>query len=125
VEHARAGDAHAIAAVTDCGHWLGVGLATVVNLLAPPAIVLGGDFAALAQWLAPAIEQELRPRVLGSTATWPSLAISHVGPDAAARGGAVTAARRLGQSASTGLGPPGCGRLEDRGEPWLRFGARS
>lgn len=94
VEHLRAGDAHAVAAVADCGRWLGVGLANVVNLLAPPAIVLGGDFAALAPWLAAAIERELRVRVFGSTETWPLVTVSKVGADAAARGAAVTAVRR-------------------------------
>jgi predicted NBD/HSP70 family sugar kinase len=95
MEHLHAGDVHAIAAVQDCGRWLGVGLATVVNLLAPPAIVLGGDFATLAPWIAPAVEEELRVRVFGSTPSWPSVAISHVGLDAAVRGAAATAVRRV------------------------------
>ena len=68
IEHARAGNPHALAAIADCGRWLGIGLASAVNLLAPPAIVLGGDFAALAPWLAPAVTQELRVRVFGRTA---------------------------------------------------------
>ena len=95
LEQARAGHPRALAAIAECGRWLGVGLANVVNLLAPPAIVLGGDFAALAPWLVESLEAELRERVFGWTPTWPAVEVAQLGPDAAARGAAATALRSV------------------------------
>src|SRR4051812_15021540 len=65
VKRAQDGDQQALAALADCGHWLGVALGTVVNLLSPQAIVLGGNFAPMTEWLAPVIASELATRVLG------------------------------------------------------------
>ena len=53
VRRAREGEPTALAALEDCGRWLGVALGTVVNLLSPQAIVLGGHFAPMTEWLAP------------------------------------------------------------------------
>ncbi len=94
VAHAHAGDRYAIAAIAECGRWLGIGLSIAVNLLAPPAIVLAGDFAALAPWLLPSVESELRTRVFGHTAAWPTVAVSQLGPDAAVLAAATLASRR-------------------------------
>ena len=46
VRRAQDGDTVALGALEDCGRWLGVALGTVVNLLSPQAIVLGGHFRA-------------------------------------------------------------------------------
>src|SRR4051812_40084010 len=64
VRRANEGDAVALAALADCGRWLGVALGTVVNLLSPQAIVLGGHFAPMSEWLSPVIASELALRVL-------------------------------------------------------------
>ena len=63
---AGAGDARPLEALAAAGRWLGVGVASAVNLLDPRGIVVGGYFAPLAPWLAPGIEQELAARVLSS-----------------------------------------------------------
>jgi predicted NBD/HSP70 family sugar kinase len=94
------GDRAALAALSDGGHWLGVGLAIAANLLDPEAFVLGGFLAELAPHLAPAAEVELRDRVLGPQSARPRLLASALGPDAAPRGGALLALRRV-------LGDPG------------------
>jgi predicted NBD/HSP70 family sugar kinase len=91
IHHARAGDGHVLAALADSGRWLGLGLATAVNLVAAPVIVLAGDFAALAPWMVPAMEGELRQRVLGATAEWPLITASQLGAEAAAVGAAIRA----------------------------------
>jgi predicted NBD/HSP70 family sugar kinase len=95
VERARAGDERALAALGDCGRWLGIALASAVNLLNPQAIVLGGYFAAIAEWLTPAIERELEVRVLGGRRAAPPVTPSRLGPEAALRGAAATQLRRI------------------------------
>ena len=60
VRRAQEQDPTALAALADCGRWLGVALGTVVNLLSPQAIVLGGHFAPMTEWLAPVIAVRAR-----------------------------------------------------------------
>jgi predicted NBD/HSP70 family sugar kinase len=55
----EAGDARALAAVTRAGEALGSTLASVVNLLDPDTVVLGGIFSPLAPWARPAVERAL------------------------------------------------------------------
>ena len=59
-ERAEEGDERALAALAEAGRWLGIGVASAVNLLNPSGIVIGGYFATLAPWLAPGLEQGLR-----------------------------------------------------------------
>jgi predicted NBD/HSP70 family sugar kinase len=95
VERAREGDETALSALTDCGHWLGVALSTVVNLICPQAIILGGHFAPIATWLAPAIERELGDRVVAGEDAVPPVLRSRLGPEAAMRGGAAAQLHRV------------------------------
>ena len=90
---ARAQDPVALAALHDCGVWLGIALANVANLLSPQAVVLGGYFAPIAAWLAPPIEHELAARILGPTP--PTVLTSTLGAEAAVRGAAATQLKRL------------------------------
>jgi predicted NBD/HSP70 family sugar kinase len=95
VKRAEARDATALAALSDCGRWLGVALGTVVNLLSPQAIVLGGHFAPLSDWLTPVIVSELQIRVLGGNGAVPAVLSSSLGAEAAMRGAAATQLRRV------------------------------
>jgi predicted NBD/HSP70 family sugar kinase len=92
---AEAGDARALEALAAAGRWLGVGVASAVNLLDPRGIVVGGYFATLAPWLAPGIEQELAARVL--SAEWGGLKVvtSALGASAAVCGASALALRRV------------------------------
>ncbi|MEO3824172.1 ROK family transcriptional regulator [Actinomadura sp. B10D3] len=54
-----AGDEAALAAVTEAGRALGAALASVVNLLDPDTIVLGGVFSPLATWVLPPLRAVL------------------------------------------------------------------
>ena len=90
---AEDGDPHALAALAECGRWLGVALGTVVNLLSPQAIVLGGYFAPMAEWLSPVIASELSARVLGGNGAVPPVIASGLGAEAAMRGAAATQLR--------------------------------
>jgi predicted NBD/HSP70 family sugar kinase len=95
VRRAQAGEPVPLAALADCGRWLGIALGTVVNLLSPQAIVLGGHFAPMTQWLAPVISSELATRVLGGNGAVPPILSSSLGAEAAMRGAAATQLRRL------------------------------
>ncbi|HEX4692287.1 MAG TPA: ROK family transcriptional regulator [Solirubrobacteraceae bacterium] len=92
---ADAGDAAAVEALRDAGHWLGIALGSAANLLDPQAFVLGGFLAPLAAHLAPAAEEEMRGRVLGAGRRMPDLITSPLGPEAAVRGAAALALARL------------------------------
>ncbi|WP_341360216.1 ROK family transcriptional regulator [Georgenia sp. M64] len=83
--------ATARAALERAGWALGITLAGAVNLLDIDQILLGGELAPLAERLAPAVEAELRARVLA--APWATLSVRAAGhdPALAARGAALTA----------------------------------
>ena len=95
VRRAQASDPAALEALADCGRWLGVALGSVVNLLSPQAIVLGGHFAPMTEWLAPVIATELATRVLGGDGAVPPVLTSSLGAEAAMRGAAATQLRRV------------------------------
>jgi predicted NBD/HSP70 family sugar kinase len=95
IRRARSRDEASLAALRDAGRWLGVALGSAVNLLSPQAIVLGGFFAPLTEWLRPAIEEELRVRVLGSRWSVPRVVPSTLGPEAAVRGAAALSLDRV------------------------------
>jgi predicted NBD/HSP70 family sugar kinase len=95
VRRATAGEPQAVAALEDAARWLGIALGTVVNLISPQAIVLGGHFAPMSEWLAPVISSELSTRVLGGNGAVPPVLSSSLGAEAAMRGAAATQLRRL------------------------------
>ncbi|MFC7326665.1 ROK family transcriptional regulator [Marinactinospora rubrisoli] len=89
VERARAGDADVLHALSRAGGWLGRGVATVVNLLNPRAVLLGGYFVPLAPWLLPPCTAELDAHVIAPDRGGCQVAASTLGLTAAARGGAA------------------------------------
>jgi len=62
LEAADAGDARAIQAIADVGRWTGIGLASLVNVLNPEVIVLGGLLARLHPRIAEVVDDQLRRR---------------------------------------------------------------
>ena len=84
-----------VAALADAGRWLGIGVASAANLLNPRGIVIGGYFATLARWLAPALRTELEARVLSAEWDVPGVVTSALGAEAAVRGAAALALRRV------------------------------
>ncbi len=59
---ADAGDTVAVAAVTEIGHWLGVGVSNLANLLDPEVVVLGGIFQPLFPFLQESMLAAVRAR---------------------------------------------------------------
>lgn len=89
------GDERSLSVVTRAGEYLGVALAGVVNVLDVPAVVLGGGYSRLHPWLAPAIEAELRRRVIGARWAPTKVFASTLGTRAAVHGAARTALGRI------------------------------
>ncbi|MDX1620945.1 MAG: ROK family protein [Nitriliruptorales bacterium] len=88
------GDAFAQEVLTEAGRWLGVGLASLVNVLDPARILIGGGFATgSADWVLPAAQQAMQRRLLGA-AHRPSLEpiLAELGDDAGMIGAARLAA---------------------------------
>jgi predicted NBD/HSP70 family sugar kinase len=100
VRRARGGDKAARKALAEAGGWLGIALGSAVNLLSPQAVVLGGFFAPIAEWLRPAVDRELASRVVGARWSVPAVLASTLGPEAAVRGAAALSLHRV-------LGDPG------------------
>ncbi|HJW35967.1 MAG TPA: ROK family protein, partial [Actinomycetes bacterium] len=89
-----AGDRLAVHALEVAGRGLGMATALLVKLVDPDTVVLGGIYAALAPWLRASFQRALLESIPMTRAAPPRIAISALGPDAAARGaaGLVTAA---------------------------------
>jgi predicted NBD/HSP70 family sugar kinase len=87
------GAAGAAVALATAGEALGVAIAGMINLLDVDTVVLGGIYAPLAPWLVPAVEAEVRVRVL--TAGWAPVTVraSALGSAAAVVGAAGSVVR--------------------------------
>jgi predicted NBD/HSP70 family sugar kinase len=88
-------DPAALGAVRAAGRWLGIALASVINVVDVPCVVLGGTYAALAPWLREPLAAELDSRVI--SASWSPVRIgsSTLGGAAAVRGAAAAAVRAI------------------------------
>ncbi|HEX6685040.1 MAG TPA: ROK family protein [Candidatus Limnocylindrales bacterium] len=94
VRRARAGDQRVLAALGEFGAWLGNTVGILVNLFDPQTVLLGGYHAALAPWTLPAIERTARSIAATPEHARVRLAVSALGHEAAALGGAATALNR-------------------------------
>lgn len=86
---AAEGDQTALDAIEQVGRALGVGIANLTNMFDMEAVILGGYFTHLSQWLQRPIEAELEAHVLAQQ--WAPLRIlfSDMGREAAVRGAAA------------------------------------
>ncbi len=89
VRRAEKGDPETLRSLAETGHYLGIGLASAVNLLDVDAIVLGGCFGALAPWLTVPVRRSLEERVLSSAWSECEVRASELGDGAAVRGAAA------------------------------------
>jgi predicted NBD/HSP70 family sugar kinase len=67
IARARGGDGKAIAALQATAHYLGLGLASLVNTIDPARIYLGGEIISAWDLLEPTLRQALRSRSLAPT----------------------------------------------------------
>jgi predicted NBD/HSP70 family sugar kinase len=93
-DSARAGHARTLEALSQVGHTLGIGIASLANLLDPEAVLLGGYLAPLWPWLRVPIEGELETRALAGRRMRCRVLPARLGGEAAVRG-AVALSRRV------------------------------
>lgn len=88
MERATMGDEVAMAAIAEHGRWVGIGLASLLNILDPEVVVFGGLFAQTFDLMRPAMDVELANRSLRSVRERCVLMASSLGPSALSIGAA-------------------------------------
>ena len=68
IVRARAGDAKAVAALQSTARYLGLGLASIINVIDPTSIYIGGEIMAAWDLIEPAVRNALAERALSPTA---------------------------------------------------------
>lgn len=87
VEAACSGDHVAMEALKIIGHDLGIGIASLVNVLNPELVVFGGSLSMAGEFLMPVIEKELDRRALKWNREATKLVLAEHGSDACVMGG--------------------------------------
>lgn len=95
VRRARDGDAAVLRSLSEAGYYLGIGLASAVNLFDVEAIVLGGCFGPLAPWVEGEVRAVLDERVLSAAWSGCEVRASAFGARAAVRGAAALTLRSV------------------------------
>jgi glucokinase-like ROK family protein len=90
VDAAQAGDLVAIQALQQVGHYLGIGIASLLNALNPELVVLGGILSAASEFLLPAVADEIQKRALRWNREAVQIMPAAHGSDACAKGGIAT-----------------------------------
>ena len=96
VRAARAGDARALAGLTDVGRYLGIGIANMVTVISPDRVVIGGGVAAAGELLFAPIRAEIARRVTMTAFEKGQLVPAELGTWAGSIGAAVHGAERAG-----------------------------
>jgi len=86
---AEAGDALALRIVDEVGGYLGIGVANLVNLVNPEAVIIGGVLASLGELLLKKVRTTVSARALGMLSNRVRILPTALGPDAGAIGGAA------------------------------------
>ncbi len=94
---ARAGDATAEAEVRNGGHFLGLGIGSLVTVLNPDAVTLSGGLLGMGDMLLGPMRETLRSMTYGPAAGTP-IRLSELGDDAGLLGAAAVAFERLGET---------------------------
>ena len=92
---AAGGEPGVLAALAQAGTALGTALAGAVNLVDPSAVVLGGAYAELGDWLLPGMRRELAERVVVRPWQDDALSVSALGRRGPLLGAALMTIRRI------------------------------
>jgi glucokinase len=101
VERARGGDSGARGLLEALGRWLGIGIASFVNVFEPRHVVIGGGLSAAADLFLPIAEAEFRSRALPALGEHARISVAKAGNDAGVIGAGLLAAQELGLSRDT------------------------
>jgi glucokinase len=93
---AAQGDAAAIAYWQRYGRYLGAGLTSLIYLLTPEAIILGGGISAGAEWFLPSALAEIERRVLPTSRSGLVVRLAELGNQAGVVGAARLALQTYG-----------------------------
>ena len=88
IDAAREGDATAKAVFDGYVHALAVGIITIINMLDPEVIVLGGGVSAAGDFLLNAVREAVRPMVFFKTMPYARIELAQLGNDAGIIGAA-------------------------------------
>ena len=109
---AAAGDPEAIAFWQDYGRDLGIGIASLVYVLTPEAVVIGGGISASAEFFFPALRTELEQRVLPSSREGLQVVTAELGNQAGIVGAAKLAWQLVERELGVGKRESGSGSWE-------------
>ncbi|MGF1517873.1 MAG: ROK family protein [Nodosilinea sp.] len=93
---AQGGDGEAITFWQTYGRWLGAGIASLVYVLTPEAVIVGGGISAAADLFLPTALAELETRVLPSSREGMQVLVAELGNQAGIAGAARLAMQRYG-----------------------------
>ncbi|WP_293130801.1 ROK family protein [Microcoleus sp. bin38.metabat.b11b12b14.051] len=88
---AKSGDAKALEYWQNYGRYLGIGLASLIYVLTPEAIIIGGGISAASEFFLPAVQAEIERRVLPSSRENLQLLVAKLGNEAGMVGAAKLA----------------------------------
>jgi glucokinase len=95
-ELAAQGDRQALSFWEDYGRGLGAGLASLLYVLTPEAVIFGGGISSSAQFFLPAVEAEIKQRVLPTSREGLQLLSAELGNQAGMTGAARLAWQQIG-----------------------------
>ncbi len=98
---ARAGDRHAAALMERYGRWLGIGIATVVNVFEPTRVVIGGGISRAAELFLDTARAEAARWALPALWERTTVCLANGGADSGVIGAAVLAVHELEHSGHT------------------------
>ena len=101
VDAAREGDGDARGLLQDLAVWLGVGIASFINIFEPEHVVIGGGLSAAADLFLAAAEAEARARALPALAERTRISVARAGNDAGVIGAGLLAAQELALTGDT------------------------
>jgi len=73
------------------GHYLGIGIASIVNTLNPDSVLIGNQMSRAAEWILPAIEDSIKQRTLAFHGEDLQILFAELGKQSAVRGAAYYA----------------------------------
>jgi glucokinase len=90
VQAAQVGDEVALETLHRLGHWLGIGIASLLNALNPELVIFGGVLSHAADILLPIVDEEIQTRTLRWNREPVRVVRAAHGSDACVRGGVAT-----------------------------------
>ncbi len=94
IERARAGDPRAVDGIAQIGRYLGIGIASMIAVMTPDRVVLGGGVAAATDLLMGPIRDELQRRVHTTSLDSVTIVAAELGTWAGAIGAAIHGAEQ-------------------------------